>query len=107
MLGILKRASVSSDIDLGKKLYTSMIRHFLEYAVQIWNPILIGDVERIEMIQRRATKIPTKLSKLSYDQRLTVLGLTSLKDKSWNILLSNVINSSSLNSFKAALDKYT
>ena len=58
-----------------------MIRPHLEYAVQVWNPRLLGDIESLEKVQRRATKIPTKLSKLSYDQRLAELGLTSLKDR--------------------------
>ena len=49
--------------------------------VQFWNPNLIGDTERLEQVQRRATKIPTKLSKPSYDQILAQLALTSLKDR--------------------------
>ena len=58
-----------------------MIRPHLEYAVQVWNQRLIGDIERFEIVQRRATKTPTELSKLSYDQRLAELVLTSLKDR--------------------------
>ena len=33
-----------------------MIRPHLEYAVQVWNSILIGDIESLEKVQRRATK---------------------------------------------------
>ena len=58
-----------------------MIRPHLEYAVQVWNPRLLGDIESFEKVQRRATKIPKKLTKLSYDQRLVELGLTSLKNR--------------------------
>ena len=58
-----------------------MIRPHLEYAVQVWNSRLIGDLKRLEKVQRRATKTPTELSKLSYDQRLAVLSVTSLKDR--------------------------
>ena len=76
---MLKQTFVSRDTDLWKKLYTSMTRPHLAYAVQVWNPRLIGDKERLEKVQRRATKTPSKLSKLSYDQRLAKLGLTSLK----------------------------
>ena len=53
-----------------------MIRPHLEYPVQVWNPRLIFDMERLEKVQRRATKTP---SKLSYDHRLAELGLTVLK----------------------------
>ena len=55
-----------------------MMRPHLEYAVQAWNPRLIGDTKRLEKLQRRATKIPTKVNKMSYIQRLAQLGLTSL-----------------------------
>ena len=58
-----------------------MIRPNLEYAVQVRNPRLIGDIERLEKVQLRATKTPSKLSKLSYEPRLAELGLTSLKDR--------------------------
>ena len=59
-----------------------MIRPHLGYAVQFWNPRLLGDIERPEKFHRMATKIPTStISKLIYDQRLVELGLTSLKDR--------------------------
>ena len=49
--------------------------------MQVWNPKLLGDIESLEKVQRRATEISTKLSKLHYDQMLAELGLTSLKDR--------------------------
>ena len=55
----------------------SMIRPHLEYAEQVLNPRWIDDIERLEKVQRRATKTPIELRKLSYDQRLAILGLTS------------------------------
>ena len=76
---MLKRTFVSRDTDLWKKLYTSVIRPYREYAVQVWNPRLFGDTERFEKIHRRATEITSKLNKISYDLRIAELGLTSLK----------------------------
>ena len=58
-----------------------MIRPHLEYEMQIWNQRLLGDIESLEKVQRRATQIQTKLSKLSYYQRLAELGLKSLKNR--------------------------
>ena len=69
---MLKRILESRETDLWKKLHISMIRTNLEYAVQVWNPRLKGDLEELEQVQRRATKIPTKLSNMSYDQRLKI-----------------------------------
>ena len=57
---MLKRTFVSRDADLGKKLYTSMKRPQLEYAVQVSNPRLIGDKERLEKVQRRRTELRSK-----------------------------------------------
>ena len=59
-----------------------------------------------------SSKIPTKLRKLNYDQRLVELGherhnfFVFRAALSWNVIPSNVINCSSLNGFKAALDKF-
>ena len=58
-----------------------MIRPHLEYAVQVWNPKFIGDTAKVEKVQRRAIKIPSKLSKLSYDLIVAQLSLTSLKER--------------------------
>ena len=49
--------------------------------MQVWHPIILCDIERLEKVQQRATKIPTKLSKISNDQRLAQLGKTSIKDR--------------------------
>ena len=59
VLGMLKRTFVRRVTDIWKKLYTSMVRAQLENAVQVWNPTLIGDIERLEKVQRSATKRPT------------------------------------------------
>ena len=59
-------------------LYTSYIRPHLEYACQAWNPYLKKDINRIEKIQRRATKMCHELRNLEYDDRLKALNLTRL-----------------------------
>ena len=82
---MLKRIFVSRDTDLWKKQYTSMIKPHLEYAVQVGTQdYQIHDIDYIkglEKLQRMASKIPTKLSKLSHDQRLAEIGLAILKDR--------------------------
>ena len=70
---------LSRETDLWKKLYKSMIRFHPENTVQLLNSRLIGEIERLEKVHRMATKTPTKLSKLSYDQKQAELDLTSLK----------------------------
>ena len=49
--------------------------------MQIWNPYLKKDIECIEKIQRRATKLVHGFNKMSHEQRLKALGLYSLQRK--------------------------
>ena len=42
---------------------------------------LIGDIDKLELVQRRTLKIPEGFEDLSYSERLGRLNLTSLKDR--------------------------
>ena len=53
----------------------------LRNVYKIWNPYLIGDIEAMEKVQRRTTRIPPELSSFEYDNRLTRWGLTSLSER--------------------------
>ena len=55
-----------------------MLVWFAHYASQIWNPHLIRDIQALEKVHRRATKLVPELQHLSYDDRLSALNLPSL-----------------------------
>jgi len=38
-------------------LYKAMVRPYVEYANSIWSPYKKGDIEAIEKVQKRATKL--------------------------------------------------
>ena len=81
MLGLLKRTFISRDLYLWKKLYMIYIRPHLEFASAAWNPHLQQDIDTLEKVQWRATKIPNALNNLNKDVRLKAFGLTSLIDR--------------------------
>jgi len=80
VIGRIKHAFTYLDSHSIKKLYTSLVRPHLEYANTIWNPTLKKDIEALEKVQRRATKMFCMRNK-PYGKRLETLNLTSLEDR--------------------------
>ena len=81
VLGMLLKTFTSRDMNLWKLLYVSLVRPHLEFASTVWNPYLVGDIETLEKVQRRATRISPEMRSLEYEDRLKRWGLTSLKER--------------------------
>lgn len=78
-LGMIKRHIVSRDKDTIIRLYKGLVRPKLEYCIQSWNPTLVKDIELLEQVQHRATKLIPEISHLPYEERLKYLNLTTLE----------------------------
>jgi len=68
-------------MDMVTKLYKTYVRPLVESSVQAWNPWLQRDVDRIERIQRRATKLVSGIGSKSYEERLKICKLTTLEER--------------------------
>lgn len=80
-LGMIKRNITSRDNKVITKFYKALVRPKLEYCVQAWRPFLQKDIDKLEKVQRRATRLVSQCRGLSYDERLKITGLTSLEKR--------------------------
>ena len=62
-------------------LYRAIVRPHLEYFIQAWRPYRKKDIDKLDRIQRRATKMIPELRDLSYESRLLQCGLTTLETR--------------------------
>ena len=61
--------------------YKSLVRPHSEYCIQACNPHLRKDVDKLEKVQRRATKMIEGREGLGYLERLRILNLTTLETR--------------------------
>ena len=57
------------------------VRPHLDYCVQAWRPHYRKDIDKLEKVQRRATRMVEDLEGYCYEDRLRILGLTTLETR--------------------------
>ena len=63
------------------KIYKLYVRPHVEFAAPAWSPWLEGDIQIVENVQKRFTRMVSGLKGSTYKERLQELGLLSLKSK--------------------------
>jgi hypothetical protein len=81
VLGMIRRTFKIVNEAAFKILYNTYVRPHLEYCVQAWCPHYRKDIDCLEKVQRRATKMVFGLEKFTYEERLERLKLFSLEQR--------------------------
>ena len=78
ILALIRRSFHYLPMEMLVKMYKSLVRPYLDYAISVWHPITKAKADELEKVQRRATKMIRGLKDLEYEERLEKLKLHSL-----------------------------
>ena len=81
LIYLIQKSFKNLSRDMVLKIYKLYIRPKLEYAQSVWNPYYAKDIELIERVQRRITRLPHGLKDIPYEDRLKTLNITTLRDR--------------------------
>jgi len=81
IVGLIRRNIINKAEEEMLILYKTLVRPTLDYCIPVWRPYQRKDINKLEGIQKRYTKIIKGYKALNYKQRLNKLGLTTLEER--------------------------
>jgi len=81
ILSLIKKSFEYITTDTLPILYKTLVQPVIEYGNLVWGPFYNQDINRVEAVQRCATKIVPSLSAIPYVERLKYLKLPSLQHR--------------------------
>ena len=81
IIGQVWRSFENKEPGIMLDIYHTYILPHIDYGISVWYPHLQRDIDMLESIQRRFTKMITGMNGLTYEERLTVLELPTLEDR--------------------------
>ena len=91
VLWFLRRNLSRCPKSIKQQFYMALVRPHLEYACAVWNPHIKADIQKIEMVQRRAARFISNnynRSDGAVTSILNNLNLSSLEERRKNIRLT-------------------
>merc|ERR1712015_437426 len=70
IVGQIRRSFSFLNAETFRRLYVAFVRPHLEYCQAVWSPHLLRNIDALENVQIRATKLVDGLSDLEYPERL-------------------------------------
>jgi hypothetical protein len=81
MMGMIRRAFQFLNNKSFVPLYKTIVRNGIEYGGAVWSPYRMKDIEKVEGVQRRATKVLPGMKEKPYEERLRILKLPTLRHR--------------------------